>query len=123
MSKKLDYLPINKERKTRPQLTIYELSGIITSLAQNIFDAKSLKEFVKDDSEINGVVNPSDIAFHLLKNGEFDAIINRKSENIHFSQLYVNPMHYELLENYFLKQRKTVDRKINSKFGVTADSD
>lgn len=111
-----DYLKIDPKRSTRPQMSVYELAGIITQLAQNIYDSKSLKSYISEDSKINGIINPCDLALQLLEHGEYDVLINRDSEKINFSDLYIDPRKLELLDNYFSKQRTIINREVNDKY-------
>ena len=109
----LDYLEIDENRKSRPILSIFELASILTTLSKKIYNSSDLKEFVNNSSKINGVVNPSDIAVNILFNGDYDALINRYSEKVLFSDLYMNPVYKDVLFNYYNKQRKIVDHEIN----------
>ena len=94
-------------------ISIFELASILTTLSKKIYNSSDLKEFISDNSKINGVVNPSDIAVNVLFNGDYDALINRHSEKVLFSDLYINPVYKDLLFNYYNKQRKIVDQEIN----------
>ena len=102
MSQK-DYLKTG-DKKTRPILSIYELSNVITSLAKSIYEDKSVESYLDEDN-INDFLNPAHIAFELLSQGKYDAYINRYSEIVKFSELYVDPIYTDLIENYFHKQK------------------
>jgi hypothetical protein len=112
-SEDLDYIKFDETKKSRPILSIYELSSILTTLSKKIYNSNSLEEYISKDSTVNGVVNPSDIAVNVLFNGDYDALINRYSEKVLYSDMYVKPSYKEILINYYNKQRKILDNEIN----------
>lgn len=109
-----DYIKNDETRISRPILSIYELSGAITSLAKVIYNDKSLSKYI-DDTEVNNIVNPAKIATELLLTNKYDALINRNSETVKFKDLYINYLHVDMLKNYFNKQDSIVQKYILDK--------
>lgn len=101
------YPKFSKEHSTRPEISIFELSAVITSLARSIYESKDLKKYTTT-TDINDLVNPAYLATKLLFEGKFDADIIRDSETVKFSELYVNPRYKELLLNYFERQQNVI---------------
>lgn len=115
MSKR-DYLKIPDNRITRVNASIFELSSVLTKTSKMINDSQDLSKFIESNGVINDIVNPSEVATRLFKDGKYDAYMKRDNEVVKFSDLYVNPMHYNLLLNYFNKQHKTVQSYIINKY-------
>lgn len=98
------YKPI----KTRKNMSKYELASTITKLANYLSTLDSLEQYV-ETTNINEFVNNAELAFHLLTEGKFDAVINRLGyEQVNFSQLSINPIWVETLENYFKRNREAL---------------
>ena len=112
-----DYLKIGN-KITRPVLSIYELSNCITSLSKSIYEDKSVENYV-GDNDINDFLNPSHIAFELLNNKIYDAYINRYSEIVKFSDMYIDTNYMNLIENYFEKQMKITSELILKSLNLT----
>ena len=107
-----DYLNIPDTQITRPVCGVYELSNVITKLAKNIYDTKNLSKYIKSNGVINNFINPAAVATELFKNGIYDARLKRDKELINFSDLYVNPKYYELLNDYFNNQQNNINKFI-----------
>lgn len=101
-----DFLKVNDETISRPIMSIYELSATITSLAKAIYEDKSLQKYIHCNDQINDLINPSNIACELLFTNKYDAYLNRYSDVVKFSNLYLNPVYIEELRSYFNKQSK-----------------
>ena len=106
-----DYLKIPDTQISRPKLSIYEYSNVLSSMAEKIFDSPNLEEFIADET-INDLINPAELAFKLFNEHKYDAYLLRDNEKILFSSLYFNPNYLDLLNNYFKNQSETVDKLI-----------
>ncbi|GHU24869.1 hypothetical protein FACS189472_17940 [Alphaproteobacteria bacterium] len=73
---------------TRPTISKYEYVRVITALAKYLFSLSDLSSFVKDKT-INTVINQTELAYQLLKDGKFDAVIDRGCEKVTLSVLEV----------------------------------
>lgn len=116
MSEK-EYLKVGN-RITRPILSVYELSNCITSLAKSIYEDKSVKNYI-DIDDVNDFLNPSHIAFEMLNNKIYDSYINRYSEIVKYSDLYIDPIYVDLIENYFKKQKNITSNLILKSLNLT----
>ena len=110
-----DYLDIPDDRITRPIASIFEISHVLTNLAGAINDSPNLSNYVESNGIINDIINPAELATKLIKEGKYDAWIKRDNEKVKYSDLYINPIHYDLLLNYFNRQHKITDEYILSK--------
>ena len=111
-----DYLKIDDNQITRPIASIYEVSHVLSDLAITINDSPNLKDYIENNNGvINDIINPAEIATLLIKNNKYDAWLKRDNENIKYSSLYVNAIHYNLLINYFNRQHKTTYEYVVSK--------
>ena len=90
-------------KTSRPTMSIYEYAEAHTKLAEFIEKGKSVKQFT-DDVEIKGNVNPTELAFHLLKEGKWDGTIDRGYDVVTYSRLEINPQWEEEVQNYFNAQ-------------------
>jgi hypothetical protein len=116
MNQPTDYIKLNDNQITRPVASIYEVSHVLTKLATTIFNSPDLSRYITSNGVINDFINPAELATHLIIEGKYDAWLKRDNEKIKYSDLYVNPIHYELLVNYFNKQHKTVHDYVLSKY-------
>lgn len=97
-----------KPVKTRRNMSKFEFAGVITKLAFYLSTLDSLDMYV-DDIVIPEFVNNAELAYHLLMNGKFNAIINRLGyEQVSFSELRINPIWKITLENYFNRNRRAL---------------
>lgn len=117
-TEKKDYIKIG-DHISRPILSIYELSGTITSLAKSIYEDKTLQNYLKCDDHINDLVNPAKIASELLFEGKYDAYLNRYSDVVKFSDMYLNEIYVNQLRSYFDKQTKITDELILKALDLT----
>lgn len=102
---------------TRPTMSIFEYAETHTKLAEYLASLKSIKNFV-DDVEIHGNVNPTELAFHLLKEGKWDATLDRGYELVSYSKLKINPQWEQMIENYFNAQHKTQKEELFEPLGL-----
>jgi hypothetical protein len=116
MNQPKDYIKIPKNQITRPVASIYEVSHVLSNLATAVFNSPDLSNYVISNGVINDFVNPGELATHLIVEGKYDAWLKRDNEKIKYSDLYVNPIHYELLVNYFNKQHKITHDYVLSKY-------
>ena len=75
-------------RMTRNTLSIFEYVGVITKLAKYLNSLTNLDKYLSD-IEVNQIINPAELAFNLLNDGKFDAVIDRGYELVTFSTLKV----------------------------------
>jgi hypothetical protein len=116
----MDYLKFDENKSiSRPIMSIYELSATITSLAKAIYEDKTLQKYIKCNDQINDLVNPSNIACELLFTKKYDAYLNRYSDIVKFSELYLNPIYIEELRSYFNKQSKITKEYILQSLDLT----
>jgi len=107
-----DYIHISDSQVTRPIASIFEVSHVLTNLANAINDSPNLSNYVESNGVINDFINPAELATRLIKDKKYDAWVKRDNEVVKYSSLYVNPNHYDLLMNYFNKQHKTTKEYI-----------
>jgi len=110
-----DYLDIPDDMITRPVASIFEISHVLTNLASAINDTPNLSNYIESNGVINDIINPAELATKLIKEGKYDAWLKRDKEKVKYSSLYINPIHYDLLINYFNRQHKITDEYILSK--------
>lgn len=116
---KADYLEVTTI--TRPICSIYELAGTITALSRHIYDDDSLDQYVNVPT-YNYFINPTLIATNALglRNDEFcyqnnrDALLDRTTENVKFSDLYKIPSQVEELNDYLTRQYNMLKTYTNS---------
>lgn len=101
-----------KPKITRKNMSIFEYVGAITKLARFINNAKRLPDYT-DDIEIYNVINPSEVAYRLLKSGAYDPIFDRGYEKVSFSQLGINPIWEKTIESYFESQHESLIRELS----------
>ena len=96
---------------TRETLSIYEYVGVITKLAKYLNSLTSLDKYLSD-IEVNQVINPAELAFNLLNDGKFDAVIDRGYELVTFSVLKIKKQWKDTISNYFKNQHNTIEKEI-----------
>ena len=96
-------IEVYEPKITRPIMSIYEYSETHTLLADYLESQKSIRNFT-NDIEIKSTVNPSELAFYLLLEGKWDAIIDRGYEKVSYSKLVYNPQWKKTCEHYFKEQ-------------------
>lgn len=98
-------------KMTRETLSIYEYVGVITKLAKYLNSLTSLDKYLSD-IEVNQIINPSELAFNLLNDGKFDAVIDRGYELVTFSKLKIKKQWKDTISNYFKNQHDIVEKEI-----------
>lgn len=104
---------------TRETLSIYEYVAVITKLAKYIFSLMDIDKYIKE-VELNQVVNPSELAFNLLNDGKFDAIIDRGYEKVTFSKLKIREQWKETIRNYFKFQHQVIEEEVLKPLNLNA---
>ncbi len=99
MSEIQTYEPI----KTSKYISIYEYAKILTDLALYLHESKSVSKYI-DELEVNTIIDPSRLAFKLLNEGVFDAVIDRGYEKVSFSKLKINPDYVKRVERFLNEQ-------------------
>lgn len=94
-----------KPRLTRDICSVYEFVRIITDLANHLYSLPSIEKYI-DGFEVHNIIEPCDLAYKLLRSGRFDAILDRGTEKVTFSELTIDPFTYELVEEYLAQQEK-----------------
>ena len=98
-----------KPKLTRDICSVFEFVRVITDLANHLYTLPSIEKYI-DGIEIKNIIEPCDLAYRLLRNGRFNAILDRGTEKVTFSELHVDPFTYELVESY-LNQQEDIRRK------------
>ena len=104
---------------TRETLSIYEYVAVITKLAKYLFSLMDIAKYI-DEVELNQVVNPSELAFNLLNDGKFDAVIDRGYEKVTFSKLKIREQWKETIRNYFNYQHQVMDEEVLKPLNLNA---
>lgn len=108
--------PNEKPTITRPYMSIFEYTRVITELAKYIYDLKSLESLIDQSDNVNIIVYPCELAFRLLEAGKFDAKINRGYETVWFSDLKQNPLWKTMITNYYKQQHEIVKKEFLSEY-------
>lgn len=110
----------NKEtiRKYKPIITskyisIYEYARLLTELSLLLFNQKSLSKYI-NTIEVKNIIDTNKIAYELLKNKVFDAVIDRGYEKVNFSELIVNPIWDNMIEQFLNEQEETINNTFMS---------
>jgi hypothetical protein len=95
-----------KPKVTRDICSVFEFVRVVTDLANHLYTLPSIEKYI-DGIEIKNIVEPCDLAYKLLRYGRFNAILDRGTERVTFSELHVDPFTYELVESYLAQQEDT----------------
>ena len=106
-----------KPKITRDICSVFEFVRVVTDLANHLYTLPSIEKYI-DGIEIKNIVEPCDLAYKLLRNGRFNAILDRGTERVTFSELHVDPFTYELVESYLAQQEDTRHRSFLEKLGL-----
>ena len=98
-----------KPKLTRDICSVFEFVRVVTDLANHLYTLPSIEKYI-DGIEIKNIIEPCDLAYKLLRNGRFNAILDRGTEKVTFSELHIDPFTYELVESY-LNQQEDIRRK------------
>ena len=110
---------VYEPRITRETLSIYEYVAVITKLAKYLFSLMDIDKYI-DEVELNQVVNPSELAFNLLNDGKFDAVIDRGYEKVTFSKLKVREQWKETIRNYFNYRHQVMEEEVLKPLNLNA---
>ena len=107
-SQHIGKIPKLKPVKTRKNMSKFEFAGVITKLANYLSTLDSLDKYVEEVS-IPEFINNSELAYKLLLNGTFNAVIDRLGyEQVTFSELKINPLWIKTLDNYYERNREAL---------------
>lgn len=106
-----------KPKITRDICSVFEFVRVVTDLANHLYTLPSIEKYI-DGIEIKNIVEPCDLAYKLLRNGRFNAILDRGTERVTFSELHVDPFTYELVESYLAQQEDTRHKSFLEKLGL-----
>lgn len=108
---------VYKPHITRKNISIYEYAGLLTKLAKYLAGIPDINNYV-DEPYINSIINPTELAFTLLENHKFDAILDRGYEKVSYSQLTVNENWKDMLREYFKDKNTAIKNEIIIPFGL-----
>ena len=106
-----------KPKITRDICSVFEFVRVVTDLANHLYTLPSIEKYI-DGIEIKNIIEPCDLAYKLLRNGRFNAILDRGTEKVTFSELHVDPFTYELVESYLAQQEDTRHKSFLEKLGL-----
>lgn len=112
-------IEIHHPKITRPTISVYEYVGAITKLAKFLYSINDLERYISE-VEVVQVINPAELAFKLLDEGKFDAILDRGYERVSFSTLKVRPQWRDMIINYFAQQNKNLHDEMLVPLGIAA---
>jgi hypothetical protein len=96
---------------TRSLMSKFEFVSTITTLAKYLFTIHDIHKYIADE-EVNSILNPCELAYRLLNEGKFDAILDRGVERVHFSTLSRNPQWDTIVEAYFKRHNNAIQSEI-----------
>lgn len=106
--------------KTRDHISLYEYARVVSALSKYINDLDNLEKYLKKDNYVT-VINPCELAFQLLEEGVFDAILDRGIERVSYSTLRINPHWKKLLINDFRRHNRTLEEDLINKLLVKSE--
>ena len=98
---------------TSKYISIYEYTRLLTELSLLLFNKKSLSKYI-NTIEVKNIIDTNKIAYDLLKHGVFDAVIDRGYEKVNFSELIVNPLWDNMIEQFLSEQEETINNSFLS---------
>lgn len=111
-------MPIYKPRITRPTMSKFEFVRICTAVAKLLYSLPDLSKYI-NTTEVNNLINPSEVAFLLVINGKINAIFDRLGyEKVTMSELRINPIWIETCKNYFNHRHQTEQHEILEQYGL-----
>jgi hypothetical protein len=93
-------MDVYKPKITRKIMSIYEFVGVITKLADYLYHLDDLTGIIEDQDSYT-YINHVELAWALLRDKKYDAILNRYVEQVNFSELDINPHWIEVIEHDF----------------------
>lgn len=101
--------PIYHAKYTRPIMSVFEYTQAIHILANDINARDNLDKYI-GDFEVKNFINPSFLAFYLIENGKWDAIVTRNgNEKITFSTLKKDPRWRDYILELIERKNKSMD--------------
>lgn len=101
---------------TRNTISKFEYVAVITKLAKYLHALPTLPAIVDsvltDDVKINNIINPSELAWILLRKGVYNPVFDRGYEKVSFSELTINPTWNNLIEDYFRSQHEAIEKEL-----------
>jgi hypothetical protein len=104
-------IDVHKPVITRKIMSIYEFVGVITKLADYLYHLDDLTGII-EDKEVYTYINHLELAWILLRDRKFDAILNRYVEQVNFSELDINPHWIKLIEANFKSHSQSFEDDI-----------
>ena len=98
---------------TSKYISIYEYARLLTELSLLLFNQKSLSKYL-NNIEVRNIIDTNRIAYDLLKHGIFDAVIDRGYEKVCYSELIVNPLWDNMIEQFLNEQQNTINNSFLS---------
>ena len=100
---------------TRPIISKYEYVGAITTLAEYLESLDTVEKYT-DAIEVDTLINPSELAFRLIKCGKMDCNIIRNGgmEKVTLSELARNPLWDDVIEEYFQTKTSSMAEELYS---------
>ena len=111
----LDYLIFPNDTVGRPIMSVYEYSGTLTLLANEIYNKDNLEYEISDKEQVNNIIDPSELAFELFEQKKYEAILKRDGYNVKSGDLYIQPFYKDIMKNYFKEQKNKIIDNTNLK--------
>lgn len=105
---------------TRETLSVYEYAGVLTKLSRYLDSLNNIGKFV-DEIEVNQIISPAELAFNLINDGKFDAILDRRYEKVTFSVMKVKQEWKDRLRKYYEAQHEAVKNEILIPYELNVD--
>ncbi len=105
---------------TRETLSIYEYAGVLTKLSRYLDSLNDIGKYI-DEIEVNQIISPAELAFNLINDGKFDAILDRRYEKVTFSVMKVKQEWKDRLRRYYDTQHEAVRNEILAPYELNAD--
>lgn len=96
---------------TRDIISVFEYANVVTKLAKHLQSLPSLEQYIPN-VDTNQIIDPTELAFNLLEEGKWDAIIDRGYEKVTYSTLRVRQQWKDMLRNYFDQRRVTIENEL-----------
>ena len=102
---------------TSKYISIYEYAKLLTDLSLYLYNSPSLSKWI-DNVEVKTLIDTNKLAYELLKNGTFDAVIDRGYEKVTFSKLKINPLYNSLIESFLNDVEKSTNESFLKVIGL-----
>lgn len=94
-------------------ISIYEYAKLLCDLSTYLYNKKSLSKYI-NTLEVKNMIDTNKLAYELLKNHTFDAVIDRGYEKVTFSKLKINPIYNHMIENFLKEQNENINKSFLS---------